>query len=203
MLLDEDLPLFDRYRTMFSLRNIGDQDSILALAAGLHCSSALFRHEIAFVLGQVQWKCPHCIDFFLSLLGGLSYCIWTVASPAEGWEWKPNGIQIIKWWLVTLYSGAARMCRSTWRHPRSWDWGRDGKVSRSRSWSCCEGELCGGWQQKHLIKCLFSWLHGILIANGWWTTDIISCYSWIMTAIVIYKMSTLNPIPDCFGHGRL
>jgi len=53
MLLDENLPLFERYRAMFSLRNIGDEDSILALAAGLHCSSALFRHEIAFVLGQV------------------------------------------------------------------------------------------------------------------------------------------------------
>jgi len=53
MLLDPDLPLFDRYRAMFSLRNIGDQESILALAAGLDCSSALFRHEIAFVLGQV------------------------------------------------------------------------------------------------------------------------------------------------------
>ena len=53
MLLDEDLPLFDRYRAMFSLRNIGDDESILALAAGLQGSSALFRHEIAFVLGQV------------------------------------------------------------------------------------------------------------------------------------------------------
>jgi len=53
MLLDEDVPLFDRYRAMFSLRNIGDDESIFALAAGLQCSSALFRHEIAFVLGQV------------------------------------------------------------------------------------------------------------------------------------------------------
>ena len=53
VLLDEDVPLFDRYRAMFSLRNIGDDESILALAAGLQCSSALFRHEIAFVLGQV------------------------------------------------------------------------------------------------------------------------------------------------------
>jgi len=53
MLLDQNLPLFDRYRAMFSLRNIGDRESILALADGLQCSSALFRHEIAFVLGQV------------------------------------------------------------------------------------------------------------------------------------------------------
>ena len=60
MLLDEDLPLFDRYRAMFSLRNIGDDESIYALAAGLQCSSALFRHEIAFVLGQVD-MCNSCM----------------------------------------------------------------------------------------------------------------------------------------------
>merc|ERR1719427_2633422 len=46
------MPLFDRYRAMFSLRNRGDEASILALAEGLLCSSALFRHEVAFVLGQ-------------------------------------------------------------------------------------------------------------------------------------------------------
>jgi len=52
LLLDESLPLFDRYRAMFSLRNIGDEQSIKALGEGLNCSSALFRHEVAFVLGQ-------------------------------------------------------------------------------------------------------------------------------------------------------
>lgn len=51
-LLDESLPLFDRYRAMFSLRNIGDEQSIIALADSLTCTSALFRHEVAFVLGQ-------------------------------------------------------------------------------------------------------------------------------------------------------
>lgn len=53
-LLDESCPLFDRYRAMFSLRNKGDNESVLALARGLKCSSALFRHEIAYVLGQMQ-----------------------------------------------------------------------------------------------------------------------------------------------------
>jgi len=53
ILLDETLPLFDRYRAMFSLRNAADDVSIKALASGLCCSSALFRHEVAFVLGQV------------------------------------------------------------------------------------------------------------------------------------------------------
>lgn len=51
-LLDESLPLFDRYRAMFSLRNKADEASIKVLGEGLSCSSALFRHEVAFVLGQ-------------------------------------------------------------------------------------------------------------------------------------------------------
>jgi deoxyhypusine monooxygenase len=52
ILLDETLPMFERYRAMFSLRNNGDDASIQVLALGLQCSSALFRHEVAFVLGQ-------------------------------------------------------------------------------------------------------------------------------------------------------
>ncbi|XP_067662890.1 deoxyhypusine hydroxylase-like [Haliotis asinina] len=54
VLLDETRPLFDRYRAMFSLRNDGSNQSVLALAEGLKCKSALFRHEIAYVLGQMQ-----------------------------------------------------------------------------------------------------------------------------------------------------
>jgi len=53
VLLDESLPMFQRYRAMFSLRNKGDDESIKVLATGLNCKSALFRHEVAFVLGQV------------------------------------------------------------------------------------------------------------------------------------------------------
>ena len=46
-----------RYKAMFALRNAGDEKSIKALASGLTDSSALFRHEVAFVLGQVA--SPH------------------------------------------------------------------------------------------------------------------------------------------------
>ncbi|KAL6108614.1 dohh [Pungitius sinensis] len=53
-LLDEDLPLFERYRAMFALRNLGTEMAVLALGDGLQCSSALFRHEIGYVLGQMQ-----------------------------------------------------------------------------------------------------------------------------------------------------
>jgi len=53
-LLNEELDIFTRYRAMFSLRNKGDADSIMALTKGLKSKNALFRHEIAYVLGQIH-----------------------------------------------------------------------------------------------------------------------------------------------------
>ncbi|XP_017362914.1 deoxyhypusine hydroxylase isoform X1 [Cebus imitator] len=53
-LLDESRPLFERYRAMFALRNAGGEAAALALAEGLRCGSALFRHEVGYVLGQLQ-----------------------------------------------------------------------------------------------------------------------------------------------------
>jgi len=52
-LLNVDIPLFVRYQAMFFLRNMGGEDAVLGLAKGLKDSSALFRHEIAYVLGQM------------------------------------------------------------------------------------------------------------------------------------------------------
>ncbi|XP_062562329.1 deoxyhypusine hydroxylase [Armigeres subalbatus] len=57
VLLDENESLFNRYRAMFSLRNLRTEESVLALASGLKGKSALFRHEVAFVLGQLQEPC--------------------------------------------------------------------------------------------------------------------------------------------------
>lgn len=52
-LLDTQLPLFERYRAMFALRDEGSRESVLALARGFNDPSALFRHEIAYVFGQM------------------------------------------------------------------------------------------------------------------------------------------------------
>lgn len=57
ILLDEEARLYERYRAMFSLRNLRTEDSINAIGKGLKCNGALFRHEIAFVLGQLQHEC--------------------------------------------------------------------------------------------------------------------------------------------------
>ncbi|TDG43086.1 hypothetical protein AWZ03_010502 [Drosophila navojoa] len=55
--LDANQSLFDRYRAMFSLRNLRTEESVLAISEGLKDKSALFRHEVAFVLGQLQDPC--------------------------------------------------------------------------------------------------------------------------------------------------
>lgn len=53
-LTDSALPLFLRYRAMFALRNCGGREAVQALVSGFEDSSALFKHEIAYILGQMQ-----------------------------------------------------------------------------------------------------------------------------------------------------
>jgi len=56
-LVDPSLPLFTRYRAMFSLRNLSPTHpaAVHALASAFTTaeSSALFKHEIAFIFGQI------------------------------------------------------------------------------------------------------------------------------------------------------
>ena len=60
-LMDTESPLFVRYRAMFALRDLASPPdvptavpAVQALAKGLDDTSALFRHEIAFVFGQLS-----------------------------------------------------------------------------------------------------------------------------------------------------
>ncbi|KAK6202752.1 phycocyanin alpha-subunit phycocyanobilin lyase [Scheffersomyces amazonensis] len=53
ILNDQDKPLFERYRAMFRLRDLGTDEACLALASGFGDPSALFKHEIAYVFGQL------------------------------------------------------------------------------------------------------------------------------------------------------
>ena len=56
ILCDQSVCLFDRYRAMFSLRNIGSEGCLRWLGKALveDTASALFRHEVAYVLGQLE-----------------------------------------------------------------------------------------------------------------------------------------------------
>jgi len=60
ILLNTALPHFRRYRAMFALRDLASPPdlptavpAVLSLAKGLNDPSALFRHEVAFVFGQL------------------------------------------------------------------------------------------------------------------------------------------------------
>tara|TARA_B100000214_G_C23910672_1_gene601127 strand:- start:66 stop:563 length:498 start_codon:yes stop_codon:yes gene_type:complete len=55
-LLDEDSKMFERMRAVFSLRNNRSSDAVNALCEGFNANSALLRHELAYVLGQMQDK---------------------------------------------------------------------------------------------------------------------------------------------------
>jgi deoxyhypusine monooxygenase len=52
--LDTNLSMFHRYRALFALREIGTAEAVEVMCEGLWDKSALFRHEVAYVLGQVQ-----------------------------------------------------------------------------------------------------------------------------------------------------
>ncbi|KXL49245.1 hypothetical protein M433DRAFT_62429 [Acidomyces richmondensis BFW] len=75
-LLDTSLPLFKRYRAMFALRDLASPPdiptavpAINALALGFKDPSALFRHEIAFVFGQLSH--PACIPSLVETLSNV------------------------------------------------------------------------------------------------------------------------------------
>lgn len=53
ILNDQEKPLFERYRAMFRLRDLATDEACLALASGFSDPSALFKHEIAYVFGQL------------------------------------------------------------------------------------------------------------------------------------------------------
>lgn len=56
ILCDGGRGMYERYRAMFALRNRGGREAVEMLCRGMESErgSALFRHEVAFVLGQMQ-----------------------------------------------------------------------------------------------------------------------------------------------------
>ena len=64
VLCNENSRMFLRMRALFSLRNTGGVESIEALAAAFETESALLKHEIAYVMGQMQdsYAVPYLIE---------------------------------------------------------------------------------------------------------------------------------------------
>ncbi|EEF41437.1 deoxyhypusine hydroxylase [Ricinus communis] len=55
-LLDEGKGMYERYAALFALRNNGGDDAVSAIVESLGAKSALLKHEVAYVLGQLQNK---------------------------------------------------------------------------------------------------------------------------------------------------
>ncbi|PCH39976.1 MFBC-like protein [Wolfiporia cocos MD-104 SS10] len=98
-LLDKSRPLFERYRAMFALRNIGTPAAVDALAAGFTDDSALFKHEIAFVFGQLL--STHSVPALLEVLQNSqeSDMVRHEAAEALGGIATPEVLPHLKEWM--------------------------------------------------------------------------------------------------------
>ncbi|CAI9727178.1 Deoxyhypusine hydroxylase [Octopus vulgaris] len=54
VLRDQNQPLTERFRALFTLRNLGGKKAINAIAGTFSDPSALLKHELAYCLGQMQ-----------------------------------------------------------------------------------------------------------------------------------------------------
>ncbi|THH28259.1 hypothetical protein EUX98_g5921 [Antrodiella citrinella] len=98
-LLDKKLPLFERYRAMFALRNIGTPSAVDALADGFSDDSTLFKHEIAFVFGQLL--SAHSVPALVRVLqdSAESDMVRHEAAEALGGIATPEVLPVLKEWL--------------------------------------------------------------------------------------------------------
>ena len=54
--MDEERRMYERYSALFALRNHGGEEAISAIIDSLGATNALLKHEVAYVLGQLQNK---------------------------------------------------------------------------------------------------------------------------------------------------
>ncbi len=95
-LLDRNLAMFHRMRAVFALRNEGGAEAVEALAAAFEDPSALLRHEIAYVLGQMQD--PHALPSLTRVLENEREHVMVrhEAAEAMGAIGDPSSIPVLK-----------------------------------------------------------------------------------------------------------
>lgn len=70
ILTDKSQPLKDRFRALFTLRNLGGEKAIDYISQCFDDTSALLKHELAYCLGQMQDK--YAIDTLSRVLADCS-----------------------------------------------------------------------------------------------------------------------------------
>ncbi|TEB30707.1 deoxyhypusine hydroxylase [Coprinellus micaceus] len=123
-LVDTKLSLFERYRAMFALRNIGTPAAVDALASGFSDESALFKHEIAFIFGQLL--SPHSVPALLEVLqnGSESDMVRHEAAEALGGIATPEVLPHLREWMTRKDSPqvvreSCQVAIDMWEHENS------------------------------------------------------------------------------------
>ncbi|KAH7885301.1 armadillo-type protein [Phlebopus sp. FC_14] len=123
-LLNTELPLFERYRAMFALRNIGTPTAVDALASGFSDDSALFKHEIAFVFGQLL--SAHSVPSLLKVLQDTTECdmVRHEAAEALGGIATPEVLPHLKEWMTredapTVVRESCQVAIDMWEYENS------------------------------------------------------------------------------------
>ncbi|EAU85962.1 deoxyhypusine hydroxylase [Coprinopsis cinerea okayama7 len=123
-LVDTKLPLFERYRAMFALRNIGTAEAVDALASGFADDSALFKHEIAFIFGQML--SPHSVPALLQVLQNASESdmVRHEAAEALGGIATPEVLPHLREWMTRedspqVVRESCQVAIDMWEHENS------------------------------------------------------------------------------------
>mmetsp|Transcript_34456 Transcript_34456/g.60445 ORF Transcript_34456/g.60445 Transcript_34456/m.60445 type:complete len:263 (+) Transcript_34456:3-791(+) len=71
---DPSLSMFIRYRALFALRDLGTTEAIVEMSKGLSSQnfSPLFRHEIAFVMGQLGETAVASVPYLMAAIDDTS-----------------------------------------------------------------------------------------------------------------------------------
>ncbi|KAL3230418.1 Deoxyhypusine hydroxylase [Nakaseomyces bracarensis] len=122
LLNDQEQPLFMRYRAMFRLRDIGTDEAVQALATGFNDPSALFKHEIAYVFGQMGSDAA--VPALTEVLGRLEEApmVRHEAAEALGAIASPEALPVLKQYLndeVDVVRESAIVALDMWEYENS------------------------------------------------------------------------------------
>lgn len=102
-LVDVDAPLSSRFKALFTLKQLAkaDQEAVEAIAAGFNDSSALLKHELAYVLGQSQslYALPILESVLSQQNGETDEMVRHEAAEALGAIGDPRSLPILKRYL--------------------------------------------------------------------------------------------------------
>ncbi|MFO1533209.1 MAG: HEAT repeat domain-containing protein [Thermoplasmatota archaeon] len=109
-LVDPAVPMFQRMRCVFTLRNLGGAAAVEALAAAFSDPSALLRHEVAYVMGQMQDA--HAVPFLTAVLDKPDEHVMVRHECAEalGAIGRPESVPVLQRFLRDPHPEVAESC---------------------------------------------------------------------------------------------